>query len=184
MNSQRCSSCGFINFSNAEVCKRCNQNLHSSSQTKNFKKLSTVCPKCNSNHTQSFQMAYQTGTSVNGVQVTSFNSETGVSVSGGNASNQTLLASNVQPPIEPNQSIEFLAFFVLLLVFSLVALVIAIQISILIGVFSGCFTVLGLVGFYIWRSKEMNRKTEQYQLALNKWLKSWVCLRCGASWKV
>jgi hypothetical protein len=128
-------------------------------------------------------MAYETGTSFGKIQVTSLNFEAALSVSG-NSSNQTLLASKIKPPIEPSREAEILAFFVLLLILSVVAIIICAQVSVLIGVIFGCFSVLGLVGFYIWQSKQMNQKIEQYQAAFSKWLKSWVCLRCGASWKV
>lgn len=217
MNSQRCSNCGFTNFADADNCKKCKQNLQSSSQAKNLRGLSTVCPKCSSNDTQSFQMAYQTGTSMGRVQNTSYNYELGVSVSYANASNQTILANQLKPPIAPsdinnvisNSSIKIYYAFAAFLIGGFFFLIIG-------GTFNRFFPsedpitgnisysrtlaglaifILAMVGssilaFWAFRkvpykqSDEYKQAQRNYQKQIEHWTRSWICLRCGADWKV
>lgn len=190
MKSQKCLTCEFVNFANAEICKRCKRNLHSSAQPKNFRKLSTTCPSCNSSDTQSFEMAYKTGTSFGKVQTTSYNHELGLSVGSANTSHQTVLASNINPPTKPQENEIY--FVILALVGSpwLIAMFITANnnddkiYGFLFGGFCNFLTAIYILFSYKRWSKEINKKRVEYKSTLANWLRSWVCLRCGANWKI
>ena len=187
MNSQKCSNCNFVNFANAEICKRCKQNLHCLTQKIDFDKSSTVCPKCNSNDTQSFQMAYQTGTSKGRVQTTSYNGELGVSIGSANVSSQTVLASKIQPPIEPKHD-TFLGGIIIVGVTWLFAIYIAANGSKMLGFIFGCLCtfleIVFILAFYKRWARQASKAQDEYKSVIAIWLRSWICLRCGANWKV
>src|SRR5215213_4412547 len=190
MNSQKCSTCEFVNFADAKVCKRCKRNLHSSGQAKNFRKLSTVCPSCNSNDTQSFEMVYKTGTSFGKIQTVSYNHELGLSTGSANTSSQTILASNINPPIKPQENTIFVVIFTLIVAPWLIAIYISTNNSAdrMYGFLFGCIctflVTLFILIFYKRWSKEISKQRNEYKSAIANWLRTWICLRCGTTWKI
>lgn len=174
----------------AENCKRCGNSLAISHQTQSLEqpvnnslqnyteqKLSTVCPKCSSNDTQSYPMAYQAGTSFGKIKTASYTFNVGATVTGGKISNQTILASKLNPPSQSFQggllSLFFFVFvgFIVYAIFSPILYILGIVLGFGAFVFCVC-----CVCYLINTSQKPN------QVEISQWGKSWICLRCGANW--
>jgi hypothetical protein len=198
MQSLKCSQCNLVNFANSENCKRCGYTLEDSYQTQSEEsfteefvediprqKLATNCPRCDSNHTQSFQMAYQTGTSAGKLRIATYNAEIGIGVGSGNISNQTLLAGSLKPPIAPNSSaslaisliVGIVSPFFLRPFLSEKWIILSSLLFISVPIFSGYLTFKLL-------TKDNAEKLKHFQSVLSCWSKSWICLKCGISWEL
>jgi hypothetical protein len=162
--------------------------------TSESQKLNTACPKCNSSNTQSFEMAYQAGTTSGHVQVTSYSEGGGLGVTGGKVRNQSLLAAKVAPPNPPEGEVTtgFISFLVAAVMASVASFVLYLAVALfgydiigkLVGVFSAIvFTIWWT--FLIGNNTFSNRKIreEQYNSAMRQWKQGWICLRCGKDWQ-
>src|SRR4051812_31312937 len=65
-------------------------------------KFDTACPKCKSTDTQSFQMAYDSGTSSGVVRIASYSDPVGLTSTAGRVTSQTALAKKIAPPTKPS----------------------------------------------------------------------------------
>jgi phage FluMu protein Com len=212
MQSLKCPHCNLVNFTTDESCKRCKKTLtvfhqrqsinqlgNKSRQHFSQQKLSTVCPRCSSNDTQSFQMAYQIGTSIGTGNVATYNEELGVSVSSVSTSNQTILASQVKPPIEPNFTGALITVLLFVGVVFLGGSYIAgigvpyccsfflsemslILLQLFVVILTFVISALILIFFFKSDSKTSKQIKDEYEININNWLKSWICLRCGTDW--
>lgn len=210
MTSLKCPNCSLVNFATVEICKRCGNHLTvskpTSPQNVRQKQISTSCPDCASSDTQSFQMAYQTGTSSGNLSVATYNPHTGFGVGGGKTSNQTILANQVRPPVAPSNSgcANVLAFCLLfLMVFSIswtlpviiVGKIASVSAPNASGMITGAAAILFIVPAvvvaiyaysYLQKGSAENEKRylADYQNEIARWSKSWICLRCGCVWLI
>ena len=195
MQSLKCPQCNLVNFATAENCKRCGSSLVISHQTQPLVKpaddfpqpfqqqtISTTCPRCNSTDSQSYPMAYQAGTSFGNIKAASYTFNVGATVTGGTVSNQTILANNLKPPTAPSSNNGCITTL-------LSCIIVIIVVNIFSAISSNLAALLGLVtlGFCIYyfnKSFSASEKVRgyEYQKAMAKWSRSWICLRCGASW--
>ena len=136
-----------------------------------------ACPKCESDHIQLFSMAFQSGTS------TSTSTTTGMGFGSGGlgafgavseSSNVTLLAQTVAPPAKRATNL-----WGIMLILGTMMLAAGLQnIPVLImGV------LLIAVGFHFFRSAVKWNK-EEYPRLLAQWESSWICHKCGNTFKL
>ncbi|HEX8267460.1 MAG TPA: hypothetical protein VF596_18820 [Pyrinomonadaceae bacterium] len=139
-------------------------------------------------------MVWQSGTSFgrvggNAVSV-GMDGSIGVAGFGGNTKNQSVLASRLQPPTQPDASGSTLVFGS----FSLIVwLVLTIASAYVFGMESTLSVVIGQivliafsVGMFIFLTKysaaDFKGKMTIYQKEAELWAKSWICHRCGNTW--
>jgi hypothetical protein len=188
MEPKKCPECHLVNFPDAKSCKRCKADMR---PRRSGEPRSTACPKCRSSDTQSFRMAYQTGTSKGSVRMGTYSEDGGFGLAGGNVSTQTMLAGNVQPPVDSSRTVLVAAVaFCSLAVFIIAVLLLNLFAPSsylgLVGFLLICPTASFGAGFLAWRSgipKVLAAETE-LRKAMHKWSHSWICLRCGKDWVI
>jgi len=192
MSSTKCPVCGLVNFAEAESCKRCNASIR---PRKVGEQGSTVCPKCNSEDTQSFQMAYKTGTTSGVIGMGTY-SDGGLGVTRGTVKSQSDLARSLKPPTNPapnvvivlcvlvSAAILFLAFLVITFIPFAVASSSVIWWTVGIS-FAAPLIAIG-VSYMTWQSRraELRAAEVAFRTAMHSWSHSWICLRCGGSWLI
>jgi hypothetical protein len=180
MSSIKCFSCGLVNFASDEVCKKCGSDLKAQKSGK--QKLSTACPRCDSENTQSFQMAYQTGTSK--LLMIGISEGGGLGLGGGK--NQSALAKSVKPPEPPSSVGESIALIILLVVgFNILGAALMLLIDPFIGIFVAVALTIAVAIFGAIKSRSGKDKGQrQFHLATDRWRRSWICLKCGGTWLV
>ena len=146
---------------------------------------STVCPKCESVETSSFEMAYVQGTSTGTIVAGSYTPGFGGTFTQGKTKSQTALATRTRPPVKP--SISFGELLAALVLSSILAGVTAAFIPGLSSVFRFILffgiSIGGVVLAYIYQNRVLKKKLEQYNKAMSAWQRSWICLRCGHIWQ-
>ena len=195
MQSQKCPQCSLVNFSDDVNCKRCGLELKRSPIKKliqpNLKsaeqfqqeKFSTACPKCACADTQSYEMAYQTGTSSGRINTLSYNADVGFIGTGGTVTNRTMLASQVSPPVASDETVEILVGFVLSIILLTITSIFLFSVIGVLGFPLGFVIIGGLVfGLYKLTKPTRQKNKLNYEQNIAKWSRSWICLRCGASW--
>lgn len=191
--SVKCPQCDLVNFADAKTCKRCEAEIR---PLKRGEMRSTSCPKCKSEDTQSFQMAYQTGTSKGRINAGTYSEGGGFGMAGGAVSTQTMLAGKLKPPANAETFMWGIVAVVVIVVMFLVTLGGTLVTEM---VFTGtspliaflCSAGLGIlagVGVLFVLSKTEGPKIEkirnEYEKAMHKWSHSWICLRCGKEWMI
>jgi hypothetical protein len=128
------------------------------------------CPKCQSENTQTYRIAYASGTS----------SGTGY-ISGGystNTSSQTPLAELCAPPIKKTAG----WLIVLLGIFLAYTLASVVGIPFKSGTITFAFFIGFLFAIKFGYSKTIGAKNSStYNDAFDYWSKRWICLKCGTS---
>jgi hypothetical protein len=191
MSSIQCPQCDLVNFADATACKRCKAELRKQGDPR-----STACPKCRSGDTQSFPMAYKTGTSTGRVQMGTYSDGGGFGMAGGTVTNQSILAKAMRPPANGASTREGI-MLVLCIIFALgvaaVGMVFSQSLiggtSPIVGIAAALFlavcTAFGLGGLlYKVEGPKIASLKRQFELATHKWSHSWICLRCGKSWVI
>lgn len=98
-------------------------NLLPTKEKRTRKPAATTCPKCNSDDTRSFEMVNSEGTSTGTFAAGSYTFGVGATLTKGQTSSQSVLASKTQPPEKP--SMQFGAMLAILFgsfIFSMIAL--------------------------------------------------------------
>jgi hypothetical protein len=129
------------------------------------------CPKCTSDQTQTFKMAYVTGSA------SSQSDAPGVS---GNVNSQTSLAKLCAPPDDASISGFTLILFLLLSAFLTYSLAEESDELLQAGLEFLLYLVILLVIRYFLYSKWANKT---YIEEIGKWSKKWICLKCGAEFE-
>ncbi len=146
---------------------------------------STTCPKCGSDDTRSFEMVYTEGTSTGTFTAGSYTLGVGATLTKGQTANQSVLASRTRPPEKPDMRLGLL--LVALFVSLIVSMILVSGISGLSGglkfiVFLG--VAVGMVaGAYMLERRRLQPLMEQYTIDFATWKRSWICSRCGNTWR-
>ena len=146
---------------------------------------STTCPKCDSEDTRSFEMVYTEGTTTGTFAAGSYTFGVGATLTKGQTSNQSMLASRTRPPIEPSMSLG------LVVVAFILSFIIAIILFSFLPEFSGGLKFLLFLGVvagltalvYFLERRRQQPRVEQYAKDIAVWKRSWICLRCGHAWR-
>jgi ribosomal protein L40E len=182
MSSIKCLSCGLVNFVTDETCKKCGSDLKSQKRGKT--QMSTSCRRCGSEHTQSFQMAYKTGTSHGVVAIVGSGGEGDLGLAGGISKTQSVLADNLKPPAPPDGALKSAALiFLLVVLFNMVTIGLTFLVSWFVALPVGAAVTIAVAVFGM--SKAKNSKGEEqreFESAMKRWTRSWVCLKCGGTW--
>lgn len=144
--------------------------------------FATICQKCKSEDTKSFEMVYAEGTSSGTVTAGSYTIGDGVTLTKGKISSQTELALRVRPPEEPDFNI-FLLFGIVLSSFIITMIIVSYfdgSLKLLLGI---GITALSAVGGYLLESRRLQLHKEEYKKNFAAWRRSWICMRCGNTWK-
>jgi predicted nucleic-acid-binding Zn-ribbon protein len=174
MSSKKCLSCGLVNFASDEICKKCGSDLMN-------QKLSTACPKCASDNTQSFEMAYQTGTS--SAAMIGISQPGGIAAGAGKSS--SALAKNVKPPEKESVGESIGIIVAMIIVFNFLGVALMVLVDPFVGIFAAIILTIGGGIFGVIKSgKGKAEKDRVFQVAMKRWRQSWICLKCGGTWMV
>ncbi len=141
----------------------------------------TKCSKCDSNNTQSFEMAWQTGTSGGTIKAGTIGGGTagfGVASTSGKTSSQSLLAEQLAPPTPPTTNA--LAVFGLPVAGFIVGLL---QIPILGTAPVVLLPLVGFVGGIVISQSQIKKAMPAFEKLYARWQRSWICLKCGHAWQ-
>ncbi len=146
---------------------------------------STTCPKCGSDDTRSFEMVHSEGTSSGTFSAGSYTFGGGATLTQGQTSNQSILASKTQPPEKP--SLKFGALLFVLFGSFIVSMIFVSYISELAG-WLKLLLVFGIagaltVGAYIFERRRLQPLEVEYEKSFASWKRNWICLRCGNAWR-
>jgi len=147
--------------------------------------IDSLCPKCSSGDTQSFQMAYNAGTTSGNIKMGTFSHGDGFGVAGGKLNSQTLLARTVNPPSPPSTGAEIALMIVTSVIlggvsFFLFNIFFSSGIATLV---SWAVTIgIGFALYFKYFKGQIASKKKMHSSAHFRWLQSWLCLRCGNSW--
>ena len=186
MSSRKCTNCGLVMFASVRQCKRCAQSMVPFAATTlaaPLQPLPANCPRCESSDTRSFPMVHVSGTSL------------ARNAQGVLFEQQTTLASHVTPPFRPRASHTFA------LIAGFAALTIATILGILVSSILGSIIdpakltapfllfIAASAGASLFAGNKLDLRTHEtnmigYRSALDKWQRSWLCLRCGSNWLV
>lgn len=146
---------------------------------------STTCQKCGADDTSSFEMVYTSGTSTGSFTAGSYTMGVGATVTKGQTTNQSVLASRTRPPLKPTMRFGLMVVaFVLTLIVSMIlfaflpAMPGEVKFMLFIGIIVGL-----MVGVYLLERKRLEPLAEQYAKDFAAWQRSWICLRCGNTWR-
>jgi hypothetical protein len=146
---------------------------------------STTCQKCGADDTSSFEMIYTSGTSTGIFTAGSYTMGVGASITKGQTTNQSVLASRARPPLKPTMRFGLMVVaFVLTFIVSMIlfeflpAMSGEVKFLLFLGVIAGL-----MVGVYVLERKRLQPLTEQYAKDFAAWQRSWICLRCGNTWR-
>lgn len=146
---------------------------------------STTCPKCGSEDTRSFEMVYTEGTSTGTFAAGSYTLGVGATLTKGQTTNQSILASRTQPPIKPTISLGLIvvafvfSFIIAMILFSLLPNFSGeLKFLVFLGVIAGLMALV-----YFLERKRQQPRVEQYEKDIAVWRRSWICLRCGHAWR-
>ena len=146
---------------------------------------STTCPKCDADDTRSFEMVHSEGTSSGTFSAGSYTLGVGPTLTKGQTSSQSVLASKTQPPEKP--AIKFGAILVTFFgSFFLMWILVSV-----ISPFTGWLNfilVIGITGLltfgaYMFETKRVKPLEAEYQKNLATWKRNWICLRCENAWR-
>jgi hypothetical protein len=186
MQSVKCASCGLTNFVSDTICKRCKNPLSAPVSAKSSNRISTVCPKCDSDSTQSFKMAYETGTSHGRVRMAGITESGEIGLAGGGVSSQSVLARSVRPPAKIDGT--FFAIVGVVLVVAVFFLSAYIALVLGLGFWSILVGLVGAAGAGLIVNQSagqtIKKADAEYENAIFRWTRSWICLRCGNSWLI
>jgi hypothetical protein len=151
--------------------------------------MKTKCPSCDSENTTKCSVAYQTGTSTGSFGGIGIDLQGDIGGFGGVSSSQTLFAQSLSPPKVPNSNPLGL---ILLGIGGLTVLLLVLQaglsddsdahnngISILITIVGILLIIMGI--FML--STDHMRKLNLHNVALIKWERQWICMRCGTKFE-
>ena len=175
MKSKKCLACGLVNFASEELCKKCGSDLRN-------QKLSTACPSCTSDNTQSFQMAYQSGTT-SGTLI-GISERGGIGVAGGKS--QSVLAKSLKPPTADGSLGEGIAYiFIMVVAFNVIGVALMVLIDPVLGIFISIALTIAVGIFGVIKGRRSKGENERnFKLAMDRWRRSWICLKCGGTWLV
>lgn len=131
------------------------------------------CPKCSSHDVYRFEMVHQSGSSDStggGLTLTQGGQGGEIGVIGGRGTTQTMLAQRCAPPKAPSilaRSGGWL-FLSLILIGGLIG-----------SVFGFTVASVSAFGLVVWLMGMPWRKFGQYDSAVERWRRSWVCVHCG-----
>lgn len=185
MSSKKCPKCGLMNFAYADVCKRCGETsltedstdvstLSHSAKTVAANNKNNGCPQCQSEQTSSFEMVYMQGTTQGKLKATTYEFGEGFGVMGGKTSSQSVIAQKCTPPASP-ANLYGVSALVAVIGFGMFLCSRSIAMLVGVGVIAA--------GIFYYSQKQNKVLTEQHQLALLRWKRSWICLRCGSAWQ-
>ena len=146
---------------------------------------STTCPKCGSDDTRSFEMVHSEGTSSGTFSAGSYTLGVGATLTKGQTSNQSVLASRTQPPEKP--SMQFGAILAVFFGSFIVSMILLSYISELAG-WLKLLLVIGIaggltVGAYMFERRRLQPLETEYEKSFASWKRNWICLRCGNAWR-
>ena len=123
-------------------------------------------------------MVYETGTSSGTARFLTTDGDS-IGFGGGRTSSQTVLAQKVKPPENPaTPAGAFAALFLL----PFAAMFFA---SILLPFWVGVIAAVAVaVAVWFGINIEEKKKKPVYKIQMERWLRSWVCLKCGTMWEL
>lgn len=161
--------------------------------------MNTSCPKCNSENTQSFEMAHRAGSTSGFAVGAGVTSEGDIGVIPAYSRQRTGVAKLTEPPQkDAGGAGESLALiFIALVIFNVVSIVTVGLLSLvldlafdsvslwIVGLFIGLLASVAF-GVFMWKRTEGQKgKVEAaYKAALMKWQHSWLCLKCGKTFYI
>jgi hypothetical protein len=152
------------------------------------------CPQCDSAETRTLEMAYAANTSSGTLTAKSYTFGVGATLTAGQIKQQSGLASRIQLPSPPFLTSWGTTLIVSLMPVILVA-IIAGQIAtlfdpLLMTPTSGVIIIVPSLMTAILLSPRIfkmmrvknEKKKEAYAHNIERWRKTWICLRCGHTW--
>ena len=142
--------------------------------------LQTNCPKCNSEKTQSFPMAYRSGTSSGRIVGVGLDVDGDLGFGHGMTSSQTHVAKLTSPPASKGDG-EMLGIIAIVLVVPILVLIagtaiFSIGLSIVMTLVA--FVAVAAFGYLRWKTK-LPALQDAHRAAMLRWEQSWLCLKCG-----
>ncbi len=136
------------------------------------------CPECASTDLRKVSMVYESGTkgTTSVALGATGDGDLGTAVIGG--TQQSLLASRLQPPTHPGRSAAWTGFLLAFVVFiAALALVLRTAAGKIASIFLLGVVPLGVAGVGYWWVMAIKRPP--YVAALAHWARQWCCMRCG-----
>lgn len=152
--------------------------------------VNSNCPRCGSDNTVTFQMAYGPGASAGTFSAISYARRLGLITTGGRSSQMTALAARAAPPRRPPWGCWWMFALYVICGVGTPYLILKVNGGFPAGTFTDAQLVnasnllsvsayaailLAGVSVYLWRRRNYGR-------ALRQWECSWLCLRCGHAW--
>lgn len=186
---KRCLKCTNLADGNSSYCFPCNLLMREQSILNSETGVNSLaCPACQSQNTQSFEMAYNQGVSSGTIVGNSYNLHYGFSLLGAKTKNRNMLSYKVQPPLPGKTFQSFYAVLLLLGLMILPAFVVIMMERLgnneaLTPIFIACLVLAIFVGIvYVRDVKKARNIKAHYQEDYELWQCSYICLRCGHCW--
>lgn len=142
--------------------------------------MSHNCPACHSESTQSFEMAYHSGTSQNNFSGSGYGFQAGNINISGTSYSQSNLAGYTSPPKRPSPFLLAIILTFVIPVLSFTPLVLAYFTSkFKFGLYIIIDIALILAGYVFCALFLSPPAWAKYKEQLRGWKRSWICLRCG-----
>jgi hypothetical protein len=179
-SSISCPVCQNLCSSMAVSCPKCGHPFINDTVVKSdYSNVNSfTCPKCGSDQTSTFEMAYSQGASSGRVSAGTVTAEGNLAFTGGKVNTQSVLAKQIAPPSKPIMKLS--VFFGLFVAAGLVSYVAAIIFA-LANLFFITFLVVMLGGYYTYY-QHIQREIPKYFIEMRSWSKGKICFRCGNKW--
>ena len=145
------------------------------------------CPKCNSDNTQRCEMAWRAGTSTSSFRGLGLDLGGDVGAFGGVKQTSTLLASNVGPPSKEREN-ALVVWLLILTIFGVLFGIVYINIDDIPNHLPGWIAIIvcavGVGWASWWLYRDAKRRCERHHAMIQRWLRKWVCMRCGTIYEV
>jgi hypothetical protein len=156
--------------------------------------LDVNCPQCGSKQTKSYPMIHQAGTTTTSRNSNTITSRGRARATSSNSVRQTKLAASTAPPAAPSNLLGCFSAFVTCVIVWIVAANLLPAIAHMIppavartfqpfaGIASFIVALLAALLIYKITKGPYRRRRAQFEAEMDEWQRSWLCLRCGASW--
>lgn len=139
------------------------------------------CPRCRSDHIQSYPVAHSAGTSFGHYSGSGYSVEAGNVNISGTAYHQTQLAGITSPPARPRPFLLAIIATFLVPFFTAMPLLKAFYTSPFQFILVLLFDAGLIIAAYILCGILAPKRWKKYRKSIDEWERSWICLRCSCS---